>query len=174
MTAALTLTPLNPAVRFTGLDDLTVVWVPTIADITAPTAIELEAGTDLTGEVPPDGISGFTTTGATVDAPSFGSGFTAQLASGYSADASSIKVYMSKTPGEDGDIRTLLSRGDSGYIVLGDANGGLLPGDLMDVFPVQVTSCGKSRAGGDPMTVTVAFSIYSAPAENVVVPGAGS
>lgn len=173
MTAALALTPLNPSVRFTGLDDLTVVWVPTIADINAPTAAELIAGTDLTGEVPPDGISGFSTTGATVDAPSFGSGFTAQLSNGYSAGSSSIKVYMSQD-GATTDIRTLLKRGDKGFVVLGDTNGGLVPGDLMDVYPAEVLSCEKSRAGGDAMTVTVSFSIYSAPAENVTVPADGS
>lgn len=171
MTAALTIPPLAPAVRFAGLDDLTVVWVPTIVDINAPTSVELIAGTDLTGEVPPDGISGFSTTGDTIEAQAMRGGFKAQLKAGYGADASSIKVYMSED-GATTDIRTLLKRGDKGFVVLGDANGGLVPGDLMDVFPVQVISAAKSRAGGDAMTVTVSFSIYSAPAENITVPAA--
>lgn len=158
-------TPLNPAQRFTGLDNVVAYWVETIADKTAPLRSELNAGIDLTGEVPKDGISGFTTTGQTVTADDLRSGFDAQLDNGFTAEDSSIQVYMSET---GTDIRTLIERGDEGFVVLFDNED--VSGELMDVWPVKVLSCGKSRSGANPMMVTISFSITSAPALNVTVP----
>lgn len=163
-------TPLDPAVIYNNVENLTVYWVPTIADITAPTRAELDAGTDLTGNMPTDGVTGFSTTGSTVPVSNLATGFTGDINNGYAVDKSSLKVYLSADPGQAGDVRTLLTRGTRGNVVLFDTQD--VAAALMDIYPVQVNGLPKTRDTSTGTMVEVGFSSVATPAENVAVPAA--
>jgi hypothetical protein len=158
-------TPLDPTVRYLGLENNTYTWVPAIADKTAPQRSEIDAGTILSFETQtPDGWS---TDRDQVEAPDIGSGFVSQIPGRTTAADSSLMVYLTETVGAD-DIRAVLHKDDNGFILrmdIGDVAGG-----FMDVFPVRVRSLTKSTDPDAPATVTVNFTITSEPAENVVIP----
>ena len=158
-------TPLNASTRFINLSHTVVYWCASIADKTAPTRAELNAGTDLTGEIPDDGVSGFAVAAGTVDAPDLKTGFVAQLAGRTTAPASQLTFYRSTN---STDIRSLLTRNLTGFIVVFPE--GDIAGQLMDVFPVRVNSLPKSYKGSDPAKLDVEFVITSLPSENVVIP----
>src|SRR5579875_4127455 len=71
------------------------VWVPTVADITAPTATEISAGTDITNVV--SAIAGFAGTSNTVDFPNAGSRWTSKIPGMITADDSSVTINRDKT-----------------------------------------------------------------------------
>jgi hypothetical protein len=158
-------TPLNASTRFINLQHTVVYWVPTIASVPAPTRSELNAGTNLTGEIPDDGISGFSLARDSVDAPDMATGFVAQLPGRITAAASMLTFYRSNN---STDIRALLSVDLTGYIVMfpeGDT-----AGRKMDVFPVRVKAKPKDFGGNNPAKITYEFAITSTPSEDVTVP----
>ncbi len=148
-------------------------WVDSIADKTAPTRSELDAGMDLTAEI--GDLDGFTVSTDTVDAPDLGSRFTNQVPGMISADDSSLSLYLSKD--DDGkDARTLLTRDMDGYVVQfpeGDVGGSQNP-NLMNVFPATVTASSIQTSMDDPAMVQVSFTITAEPAQNVAVPSSNS
>lgn len=158
-------TPLNPSVRFPGLSNLEFYWCPSIASKGSPTRPELDAGTNLTGEV--QTAAGWSTDTALIDAPDLASGFTAQLEGALTAAASSLMIYMSEDDSVP-DVRTIFSRGQGGFIVKFPA--GDVTGQLCSVFPVNITSMVDSVDSTNPMTTTINYRITSLPAENIVVP----
>lgn len=155
------LTPLDPTKRFIPQGVSKYYWVPTIVATTGiPTRTELDAGTDLTGEVAV--ITGFSTTGGQVDVPDALSRFTKRVPGSITADDSSITFYGTKDPtGED--VRALLTRDQTGYIVIMDA--GDVTGALAESFPVTVTSVSKVREITGAFQVVVSFSITAEPVE---------
>jgi hypothetical protein len=138
-------------------------WVPTIATQSAPTRAELNAGTDLTGQV--FAVTGFDNPVTLVDAPDFGSRFTSQVPGPIKPSASSITLYQSST---SNDVRTLLTRDLTGFIVI------LLEGDVtgkkMDVFPVVVAAATKQETIGDPAKIDIQFGITAVPSVDLVIP----
>lgn len=156
-------TPITATQRFIEPGTLRCYFVATIAVKTAPTRIELDAGSDLTAEV--ETVNGFSTTSNAVDAPDFGSRFTSQVSGKITAAASSLQIYRSTT---SADVRSLLPRDTAGFIVLfpeGDT-----PGKKMDVFPVKVSTASKDHSDSNAATHTIEFVITSVPAENVTIP----
>lgn len=152
--------------RFFAPEITKVYFVPTIADLQSPTRAELDAGDDISGEIAD--ISGFTVTSGMIGTPDLGSRFTSQIGGRTQADASSITFYASQ---DGADIRDVLQRGLAGYLVFMD--GGDVPAQPMDVFPVDVTSVGKVRSTGDQASqLTVSFAITAEPAEDVAIPAA--
>lgn len=158
-------TPIASTTRYTNPGVTKIYFCTTISNKAAPTRSELNAGTDLSGEV--NAISGFTTTGDDVETPDMNSTFTSKIPGRTSADDSSITFYADVT---GADARALLPRGTNGYIVIMD--GGDVVGSLMDVYPIRVKSQGKPRStdGKDPATVEIQMSITAEPAENVEIP----
>src|SRR5690554_4879036 len=96
-------TPLNPTTRYIPPGVRQYYFVPTIADKNAPTRTELDAGTDLTGEIAE--VSGFQATSESVDTPDLLSRFTSRVPGRITADDSSITFYASQ---DSDDVRTLL------------------------------------------------------------------
>lgn len=141
------------------------VYLPAVANISAPTNTEVNAGTDLSGEAKE--WDGWTVTGDTIDAEDLGTTFTAQVPGRTSADTSSITFYADKA---GVDIRAVLPRGTEGYML--KADGGLDAGYKADVFPIRVTSVGKVTEIGSVNVVTVTFAITAEPAEDVDIPAA--
>lgn len=156
-------TPISSSVRYYRRGVSKVSWVPTIANKSAPSRAELDAGTELSPET--GAVDGWEITSNTEDAPALGTTFNAKVFSTTEVGDSSLTLYASRS---GTDVRTLLTRGTSGYIVWMDE--GDVAGNLMDVFPVQVMSQAKTRDIDALGMVKVGFAIPSEPAENVAIP----
>lgn len=157
------ITPIDPTVRFEPSEVTKWLWVVAYADYTAPTRTEVDTAKDLSSEVAES--DGFTVKSDMVDAPDYGSKFTAQIAGRVSADESSLTFYMS----EDGkDVRDLLHRGDRGYITI--MYGGDVAAGKMSTFPVEVSSVSPGVPIGDAATIVVSFAITDEPAEGLTIP----
>lgn len=161
----MTATKITATKRFIRPNVTKVYWVPTLADYNNPLRTELDAGTDVSGEI--SDVSGWSTTSNSTDTPDWGSRFTSQIPGNITADSSSITFYGSS---DTQDIRTLLNRDDTGFVVWMD--GGDVPTQLMDVFPVTVSSLAHQRTMSDPAAIQVSFTITDVPAENVAIPAA--
>jgi hypothetical protein len=156
-------TPIAASTRYIPPGTRAYYWVPTIANKAAPTRAELDAGTDLTGEVAE--VSGFQTTSESTDTPDLGSRFTSKIPGRITADDSSITLYASEN---SQDVRQLLPRDTAGFVV--QFPEGDVAGRTMDVFPVKVSSAPKETSIEDPGKVMVQFTVTSEPVENVTVP----
>jgi len=152
--------------EYTALKHLTVYYCSSMADYTAPTRSELDAGTDVTRHIPKQGINGFTKTANVVQADNLATGGSVSLDDGYSLDQSSIQFHMSKN-GSASDIRSVIAEGDEGYFVFFDNKD--IGGNKMDVWPVQCQTISKSKQAGQDMMLTASFQVNE-PAENITVP----
>lgn len=156
-------TPLTSSERVSALGGLEIVFIPTIAAAThIPTRAEINAGTDLTGEVAE--WEGFTTTSTTIDTPDLTS-FVGKLPGRTEAEDSSISLYADRA---GDDARSILERGTTGYIAFMDD--GDTPASLMDVYPVQVNTLAKVRSMDDATLLRVDMSMVAVPAENITIP----
>jgi hypothetical protein len=154
---------ITPSVRYVRFGLTRVVYALTVSNYLSPTRGEINAGTDLSGEV--SEISGFQVAGAFVDAPDLLSPFTAKLAGRTTADDSSITMYASSN---SVDVRTLLPRGTTGYLMWFDE--GDTPGRKFDIYPITVGSAAKDRSLEDPARIIINVAVTRTPAENVTVP----
>lgn len=156
-------TPITTSDRYYVQGVSKVVWVPTLANAASPTRSEINAGTDLSGEVA--AASGWQVTGNTEDTPALGSVFIGKVPSTTTADESTLTMYADST---STDVRTLLSRGSSGYVIWMDE--GDVEDHLMDVFPVRVTSATPQRDVSSVAQIQVSFAVMREPAQNVAIP----
>lgn len=155
---------LSTSTRYFDPEITKVYFVGTIANKSAPTRIELNAGTDLSGEVAD--LSGWVVAGEPIATPDLGSRFTSNIPGRTQAEDSSLTFYADQ---EGVDVRAVLPRDTNGFIVWLD--GGDTPSNKMDVFPIRVLSNGKQRSvSEDAARIQVQFAITSEPAENVTVP----
>lgn len=147
----------------------TVLFVPTIADITATTYAELDAGTDLTEEI--IAAAGWQINSANVAFNPLGNTFSPSIPGRTSVDDSSLTLPQDL---EGDDVRDVLPRGTNGNIVI--MHGGFVEDRPMDVFPVRVRSLGKpiTTEGTEIANIMVQFAIPAAPAEDVAIPAAAS
>lgn len=158
-------TPINASIRYYRRGTTKVLWVPTIANKAAPTRAEINAGTALEGET--GAMAGWQTSSGTVPTPALGSRFTPTVPGEITAADSSLTFWASK---DADDVRTLLTRETRGFVVWMDE--GDVPGQTMDVYPVQVTSQAKVRELDQAAQIMAQFAITSEPAENVDIPPA--
>lgn len=93
-----------------------VAYVPTIANIAAPTTVELNAGTLLQSTLTADGLEGFEATTAEVDTTALASTFNTKNL-GRDDYSGTLLRLKKQTVGSD-TIRTLLARGTTGYVVI--------------------------------------------------------
>lgn len=139
-------------------------FLPAVATLGSPSRVEIDAGTDLTGEVAD--APGWAVSANRVPAPDLKRKFTSRIAGRIDPEDSQFMFYADK---ETTDIRSLLSRGDQGFILI--AHGGDVEGRLYDIYPVEVVAISKPlNVGGDPAQITVDFAITSEPAEDVPLP----
>lgn len=157
-------TPLNPTDRYIHPETIKCYWVAAIANTSAPSRAELNAGTDLTAEVAD--AAGWEVSAERQAVPDAGTQFTARISGRINPGDSQITFWADK---QTNDIRDLLSRGDVGHIVW--LWGGDVAGQKMDVFPVEVSAIGKPvQIGGEPARIMVDFSVRKLPAEDVTIP----
>lgn len=157
---------LTASARFTDQAVTKIYFIPSIAATSlAPTRTELNAGTDLSGEV--HALKGWTVTAAQIVTEDLTNPFEAKIPGSTQAPDSSITFYTSKT---GNDVRALLPRGTSGFI--GMLDGGDVTGNKMEVYPVTVTSNGVQRSvdGKAASMVEVMFAITRTPGQNISVP----
>jgi hypothetical protein len=158
---------LNKTVRYLPPGIRQVYWVPTIANVNSPTRSELNAGTDLTGEIVDGGVSGFSTSPTTVDAPDLGSKITRKVAGRTTLDDSSLMLYADS---QSNDARTLFTDGAVGNIVVfpeGDHSGGTYK---MQVHPVTVLTSTIDEDTTKLGQFTVSFAASNAPVKNISIP----
>lgn len=141
------------------------VFCPAVANISAITRSEINAGTDLTRET--NSTEGWSTTGEEIETPDGDSEFVGKVPGKITAEDSSITFYGDPS---GVDARTLFPRGTSGFIVR--MLGGDITGRKCDVFPVRVKTVTKlANVGEDEVTrLQVQFSITREPAEDVTIP----
>ncbi|MCK2214291.1 hypothetical protein MF672_010880 [Actinomadura sp. ATCC 31491] len=138
--------------------------VPSIADITAVTRSEMDAGLDVTREVAE--VAGWMLQGEAVPTPDLATLFTGSITGRISVENSSITFYMDRA---GDDIRSLSGVGTNTNVLWLD--GGDVAGYLMDVYPVRVLSAGKSRSvEAQPGRMTVSYSVTREPAVDVEIP----
>jgi len=156
-------TPIASVDRYYTKGTLKWYWVPTIADKSAPSRAELNAGTDLTGEVAE--CDGWAVSSNFVDAPDVNSRFTSKVPGAIEAEDSSLTMYADPS---GSDARTLMPRDETGFVVR--LGGGDVAGRKMDVFPVTVGALSKPFEMDGTPVVTFQFAITSEPAEDVTIP----
>lgn len=156
-------TPLTTTNRFYAKGVSKIVFVSTLANKNSPLRTEINGGKELSGEV--SQVNGFTVTSNLIDAPDYGSRFTSKTPGAIQAADSSLQCYQDKTTH---DVRELLPRDTTGYVLM--MWGGDVPGQLMDVFPVTVSSVGKNIPDNADADIMISFAITSQPAEDVVIP----
>lgn len=144
-----------------------IVYLPACANPGAPTRAEINAGTVLSTEVA--SAAGWQLQGAEVETPDLGSTFNSKIPGKTSVDDSSLTFYADLA---GADVRALLPRGTTGFILIAD--GGDVPGNKADNFPIRVRSVGKARTveGTSAKVLTVSFSITAEPSEDVTIPAA--
>lgn len=157
-------TNISASTRYINKGVTRFIWVDTVADISAPTRSEINAGTDLSPQIME--IDGWVVESESVETPDLASTFTGSITGSTSADDSSVTLYADLG---GTDVRDVLSRGDNGYMLIMD--GGDVAGRTMDVFPARVGSLGKNRSvDDDPATIVINFNITSEPSEDVTIP----
>lgn len=158
-------TPIAATTRYFAPEIVKILFVPTITSKSAPTREQLDGGKDLTAEI--SAIDGWTVSSDMIDAPDYGSRFTSQTSGRLKADNSSLTFYASQ---DTDDIRAILTRDTTGFVVI--MWGGDVEGQLCDVFPIIVSSVGKSLPDNADADIQVMFAITSPPAEDVAIPAA--
>jgi len=113
-------------------------FVPTIANLSAPTTAELTAGTPLEDVLTPDGLTISSDT-ATVDTSKLSSTFTANIV-GRSSFTLGIK-YVRGTDTKQTAVETAMVRGANGYLVVRRdivASTAWTAAQKVEVYPCQV------------------------------------
>ena len=148
-------------------------FVTTLADPDSPTDDEINAGVNISKDVA--AVNGFSFSNSPIDTPDFDSTFTPQIGGEDKAAESSFEFYQRDRKNTNTDTTyEAMEKDDVGFVVIlpdgfqtGDA---LTAGDLVDVWPVTVTSKSKSySADNTAAKYMVTFSIREAPYEDVAV-----
>lgn len=156
---------ISASTRFINVGTTAVLWVPSIGNKAAPTAAELNAGTNLVNEN--SAASGWTVKTDLVETPNMANRFTSKIPGRIIADDSSLTMYRDLG---GTDAHSLMPVDANGYVVWMD--GGYVTGRIMDVFPVRVASHSKPRStdAKEAATIEIMFSITDQPAEYVTIP----
>ena len=138
-------------------------FVVAIANYLSPTRAELNAGTDLSPEIASTGNWGIIS--GTIDTPDLATLFTSQIGGKVTIDGPTIDMYADST---SADVRTLLPRGTTGYIVKFPE--GDVAGRKMDIFPVKAVAQAKPTNLTNPSLIQLVFAVTKIPAENLTIP----
>jgi hypothetical protein len=145
-------------------------WVPTIANIAAPTTTELNAGTPLTLKMTPDGLMGFEPATADVDNSSLASTVDTNRAGRDSYSGTGLK--FKKQTGTD-TIHNLLVKYLTGYVVIRRDSAystAWASSDKVEVYPGE---CGQTKRNSPTKNTLATFEvpvkIYSDPNLRAVV-----
>lgn len=145
-------------------------WVPTIANINAPTAAELNAGMLLQSTLTADGLAGFKPDTADVDTSALDSTFNTNVNGRTSF--SNTMLRLKKQSGTD-TIFTTLVRDAAGYIVIRRSLAAATAWASVQPVEVYPALCGEvARIDPEPNTVEryeIPLKITSSPALRAAV-----
>jgi hypothetical protein len=149
--------------RFFQPGIVAVYWIPEVANTASITRAEITAGTDLTPEL--DDWAGWSYSTTFIETKDAASRIRPKLAGAVSLDDSSM-TFNGSQDGED--IRTVLTRGDTGYVLIAD--GGDVTAQPAELFPVEVGSVVPVRSlDADAFKVRIDFGVTNVPV-NVTLP----
>ena len=141
-------------------------FVPTVANLAAPSRAEITAGDDISSAVAE--ISGFMLTNSPIPTPNLADEFTSQIGGEDTVADSSFMLYDDDT---SETVRDALAKGTTGYVVLmpyGDT-----PTKRCEVWPVTVIGFNDEwTTGNDPARSNVGFAVTGVPEQDAVVPAA--
>jgi hypothetical protein len=140
-------------------------WVASIANPAAPTRAELNAGTDLSGQVA--AVSGFALQKTTADVTPLGSQFTVLLDTILDANAGTNEIILYASASSL-DARTLMPIGAAGFLV--HFPEGDITGQLCEVWPASVNAMFFDPSVDAPGEIHFQYTITAAPAQNVTIP----
>jgi len=156
-------TPIGASARYIPEGVTHYYWLPACVNTASPTRAELNAGTDLSPEIATTGNWGIIS--GVIDTPDLATLFTSQIGGKVTIDGPTIDMYADST---STDVRTLLPRGTSGFIV--KLPEGDVAGRKCDVFAVKVVAQAKPTNLTNPSVVQLQFAVSKNPNENVTVP----
>lgn len=162
-------TTLGGTVRYLPPGIRQVYIVDTIANPALPTLAELNAGTDVTGEIVDGSVTGFSVTPSTVEAPDLGSKTTRKVAGRISLDDCSIAFYLT----QDGtvDARTLLADGAQIFVcIFPEGNHAQTPALTVNVHPVTVQTTTIDEDTTKTAQCMVSFAPEGQPHKNIAIP----
>lgn len=138
-------------------------FVPTIASTSLiPTAAEVTAGTDLTGNVA--GVAGFSFSNSPIPVPDMSAVFTGSIPGEDAGADSSLTFYEDTTTNT---LQTTLAKGVGGYIVVffaGTAGANPAAGDKCEVWPIISTGPAREYLlSNDPARWTAQFALSAPP-----------
>ena len=141
-----------------------VVWVPTIADTSAPTAAELSAGTDITSYLTKDGLETPADQNM-VDNAGLDTNFNAQGVGNYGGGIT-LKCFRTSTDA----AWDLFVYGTEGYVVVArDSIGGIASGDDVEVYPAQMHQpVMMNTAENERQKFSAKLAVTSAPVDGTV------
>jgi hypothetical protein len=138
-------------------------WLTAVANTSAPSRAEINAGTALQGQM--SDASGFTQKTDMIEAPDFGTRRVQKLPGPISVDDSSLTFYLSLT---SSDVRTLLTQDLVGFLLIfleGD-----VPGRKLDLWPSTIAAASKQQSRSDPAQIEIGFANTGIVVENITVP----
>lgn len=154
-------------VRFIRRGVSKVYWVPTIANINAPTATEVNAGTNLTPQLAE--LSGFSYTNQPVAAGDWGDNFDPKVVGLDQAADSTVQIYEKRVTN---NLRSVLAKGTAGNLVIFFAGlAGTTPaaGDKCDVWPCTSAGTPRDYTAADAARWHAALVPSARPAEDVAL-----
>ncbi len=147
-----------------------VTWVTTLSSITSPTAVQLNAGTDLTAWIPKDGVRPSTSQN-TVDQGDISTQFEAKSIGTFSEDFE--LMFFRGTPLVDDDAWELIEINTVGWLVLRrmiSASGVYAAAQLVEVRPAQMGQKQMANsAANENQKFSVKFAITDEPTLDAVV-----
>lgn len=137
--------------RYVNDGNIKVAWCETIADKTAPTVTELDAGVELHPHLTKDGLN-ITFAQNAVDDGSLAETFDAQLPGSYSVSIELTMKRRNKEGGDTDEAWALFSNGDTGYLVVRRGSKAEEPwaaGDDAEVYPATAGQKGPTATASN-------------------------
>lgn len=142
-------------------------WVTTLADYTAPTSTELNAGVDLTAFMAGDMVLPFG--GQTADAADLSSRFNKTVPGDIGGDAGTFTIHKEKAAADD-TAYTTLPQGTIGFIAVATrglaAAGTWAIADVADIWPAEVIANEIVYARNTSLRAAVEVAITDVPEED--------
>lgn len=146
--------------RFTRKGKSKLWFVPTLTSTTSPSITEIQAGTEITGQV--SDMSGWTFESTRIPTPNMADVFTPQIAGEDQVGTPTVTIYDDDSGAGGGTIRTALAKDAAGYLV--HAPYGLTATKKCRVYPIQSSGPNDEiTVANEPARFVVGFAITSPP-----------
>jgi len=153
--------------RATHENNVKIYFATTVASVTAPTAANISAGTNLTAYITKDGVN-LGMSENMVDNAAIDTAFDAQSVGSYGSQLS-LTLFRDNVAANETASLGVLVRGTKGFLIRAPF-GTVNAGSKVDVFPVEVgVTQYANSAANENQKATVNFAVTSQPGLNVTV-----